>query len=48
MELKIIKTEKEYLNALARADELFDTKPKKNSVLGNELEVLLLLIKIKT
>mgnify|MGYP003508625912 CR=1 FL=1 len=45
MELKIIKTEKEYQKALNRVEELFDLKPKKNSVLGNELEVLLLLIK---
>ena len=45
MELKIKKTEKEYQKALNRVEELFDLKPKKNSVLGNELEVLLLLIK---
>ena len=45
MKLKIIKTEKEYQKALNRVDELFDLKPKKNSVFGNELEILLLLIK---
>ncbi|HRH58821.1 MAG TPA: helix-turn-helix domain-containing protein [Chitinophagales bacterium] len=45
MELKIIKNEKDYQKALNRVDALFDMKPKKTSALGNELEVLLLLIK---
>ncbi|MEY2829190.1 MAG: hypothetical protein RIQ33_1048 [Bacteroidota bacterium] len=42
MELKIIKTERDYQKALKRLDEIFDAKP--NSAEGNELEILSLLI----
>jgi len=45
MEIKIIKTDKEYQKALNRVDTLFDMQPKKNTALGNELELLLILIK---
>ena len=45
MEIKIIKTDKEYPKALHRVDVLFDIQPKKNTTLGNELELLLILIK---
>lgn len=45
MEVKIIKTDKEYQKALNRVDVLFDMQPKKNTALGNELELLLILIK---
>jgi HTH-type transcriptional regulator/antitoxin HigA len=42
MELKIIKTEKDYQKALKRLETIFDAK--KNSKEGNELELLSLLI----
>jgi HTH-type transcriptional regulator / antitoxin HigA len=40
--MKIIKTEKEYRQALQRLDEIFDAK--KKTALGDELELLSLLI----
>jgi HTH-type transcriptional regulator/antitoxin HigA len=42
MTLKIIKTEKEYQQALVRLDEIFDAK--KGTKEGDELEILSLLI----
>ena len=42
MELKLIKTEKEYQKALKRMESIFDSK--KNTKEGNELELLSLLI----
>jgi HTH-type transcriptional regulator/antitoxin HigA len=42
MEWKVIKTKKEYDKALARLDVIFDAK--KNTKLGDELELLSLLI----
>ncbi len=45
MILKVIKTKKEYYAALEMADELFDKKVSKHSAKGEELQVLLLLIK---
>jgi len=44
MEIKLIKTKKEYNTALQRVDELFAEGVKKDTIKGNELEVLLLLI----
>jgi HTH-type transcriptional regulator/antitoxin HigA len=44
MELKLIKTKKEYNAALQRVDELFEAGVKKGTPKGNELELLLLLI----
>jgi len=44
MELKLIKTKKEYTIALQRVDELFGAGVKKGTPKGNELELLLLLI----
>lgn len=45
MKLRVIKTKKEYGTALEMADGLFDKKVSKNSPEGEELQVLLLLIK---
>jgi HTH-type transcriptional regulator / antitoxin HigA len=45
MELKAIKNEKEYNEALSNAELLFDKMPKKGTNEGNFLEVLLILIK---
>ncbi len=45
MKLKVIKTKKEYQAALELADKLFDKKVSKNSPEGEELQVLLLLIR---
>ena len=42
MELKVIKTEKEYQKAMARLETIFDAK--KGSKDGDELELLSLLI----
>jgi len=42
MELKIIKTEKDYNKALKKLEQIFDAKP--NTKEGNELEILTLLI----
>jgi HTH-type transcriptional regulator/antitoxin HigA len=44
MEIKLIKTKKEYTTALKRIDALFHAGVKKGTPKGNELEVLLLLI----
>jgi HTH-type transcriptional regulator/antitoxin HigA len=44
MELKLIKTKKEYTAALQRIDTLFEEGVKKGTSKGNELELLLLLI----
>ena len=43
MEIKVLKTEEDYEEALARADEIFDAIP--GSPEGNELELLLLVIR---
>lgn len=45
MELKIIKTKKEYLASLDWVEELLDKKVKPNSPEGEKLQVALLLIK---
>lgn len=45
MELKTIKSKKEYNAYLNWADELFDKKAKPNSPEGEKLKVVLLLIK---
>ena len=45
MILKVIKTKKEYQAALELADKLFDRKVSKSSPEGEQLQVLLLLIK---
>lgn len=42
MQIKVIKTEKQYQEALARMEEIFDSK--KNSKNADELELLALLI----
>jgi len=42
MELKVIKTEKQYQEALQRLEDIFDSR--KNSKTADELELLLLLI----
>ena len=42
MELKLIKTEEDYKQALARLDEIFDALP--NTKEGDELEILSILI----
>ena len=44
IEIKLIKTKKEYTVALQRVDELFAAGAKKGSAQGNELELLLVLI----
>ncbi len=45
MELKIIKTKKQYEEFLDWVDMLFDKKVKADTILGNKLQVALLLIK---
>jgi len=45
MELKIIKTKKEYQTYLNWVDEMFDKKVKPNSADGEKVQVALLLIK---
>jgi HTH-type transcriptional regulator / antitoxin HigA len=45
MELKIIKTKKQYQECLDWIDKAFDKKPKPNSPLGEKLQVALLLVK---
>lgn len=45
MELKIIKTQKQYQQYLDWVDELFDKKVKPSSAEGEQLQVALLLIK---
>ncbi|MFC0773933.1 type II toxin-antitoxin system HigA family antitoxin [Terrimonas sp. R1] len=45
MELKIIKTKKQYQQYLDWVDELFDKKVKPNTPAGEKLQVALLLIK---
>lgn len=45
MELKPIKTEKDYDAFLAWIDEQFDAKPKPSSLEGQKLQVALLLVK---
>ncbi|OFX22765.1 MAG: transcriptional regulator [Bacteroidetes bacterium GWA2_31_9] len=45
MKVSLIKTEKEYLEALDLVDEMFDKKVKKDTSGGNDLELLLLVIK---
>jgi HTH-type transcriptional regulator/antitoxin HigA len=42
MELKLIKTEEDYKQALARLEEIFDTLP--NTKEGDELEIISILI----
>jgi HTH-type transcriptional regulator/antitoxin HigA len=42
MEIKVLKTEEDYNNALKRLDEVFDAQ--ENSPLGDEAELLVLLI----
>ena len=42
MELKLIKSEKEYKNSLQRIDELFHTTP--GSIENDELEILIMLV----
>lgn len=44
MEIKLLKTKKEYNSALQRVDKLFAEGVKKGSSKGNELELLLVLI----
>ena len=44
MEIKLIKTKRDYSAALKRVEELFEAGTKKGTPKGNELEVLLLLI----
>ncbi|MEQ6120060.1 transcriptional regulator [Reichenbachiella sp. MALMAid0571] len=43
MEIKVLKSEKEYDCALDRVDQIFEAKP--NTADGDELELLLILIK---
>ena len=45
MELKIIKTKKQYEESLAWVDAMFDKKIKPNTPQGDKLQVVLLLIK---
>lgn len=45
MKLKLIKTKKEYKSYLKWVDELFDKKVKPGTADGDELQVVLLLIK---
>lgn len=45
MKIQVIKDDMAYEAALARVDELFDLKVQKNTELGDELELLLLVIK---
>ncbi|MDP1842636.1 MAG: transcriptional regulator [Sediminibacterium sp.] len=45
MELKIIKTKKQYYTYLDWVDTMFDKKVKPNSLEGNKVEIALLLIK---
>jgi HTH-type transcriptional regulator / antitoxin HigA len=45
MKIQIIKTETDYDIALDRVDELLDLKVDKNTELGDELELLLLVIR---
>lgn len=45
MKITVIKNNREYEKALAFADELFDKKVKKGSAEGDQLELLLLVIK---
>ncbi len=45
MELKLIKTKKQYNTYLDWVDTMFDKKIKPNTPIGNKLEVALLLIK---
>ena len=45
MELKIIKTKKQYQEYLDWIDENFDSKVKVNSVEGEKVQVALLLVK---
>ena len=45
MELKVIKTKKEYQTYLDWVDQLFEKKVSKNSKEGEDLQVALLLIK---
>jgi HTH-type transcriptional regulator/antitoxin HigA len=42
--MKILRSEKDYYNALVRIEELIDIDPEKGSKLFDELEVLSLLI----
>lgn len=42
MEIKLIKTKKDYQQALARLEEIFDSRP--NTAQGDELEILSMLI----
>jgi HTH-type transcriptional regulator/antitoxin HigA len=42
MEIKLIKTKKDYQQALARLEEIFDARP--NTAKGDELEILSMLI----
>lgn len=42
MEIKLIKTNKDYQQALARLEEIFDARP--NTAQGDELEILSMLI----
>lgn len=42
MEIKLIKTKKDYQQALARLEEIFDARP--NTAQGDELEILSMLI----
>jgi len=44
MNIKPIKSEKDYDKALKRVDELMDIDPPLNTPLGDELEILVLLI----
>lgn len=45
MELKIIKTKKQYKESLKWIDSQFDNKVKSKSILGEKLQVALLLVK---
>ena len=45
MELKIIKTQKQYQQYLEWTDMMFDKKVKSNTAEGEKLQVVLLLIK---
>ena len=42
MEVKLIKTKRDYKNALARIEEIFDAKPKSKE--GDELDLLVTLV----
>ena len=44
MNIKPIKTEQDYDNALKRVDELMEINPALNTPLSDELEILVLLI----